>query len=223
MKQSTKSQAMAIKTVGEAGVFEGYASTFDVIDQGGDIVVKGAYQRTLQDRGAKGIKLLNEHCPSEPIGIWEELHEDDVGLFARGRLLIDVVPKARERYELMKAGVVDGLSIGYRVITSARDTSQGARLLQEVDLREISVVTFPMNETSLITSVKGELPTEREFERWLMQDAGFTRSQARMIITTGFKSLPNVKPGADDGRESSGGINWDAFSARLASLIEPQS
>lgn len=212
-----KSQPLAIKAVGEAGVFEGYGSTFDVLDQGGDIVVRGAYQKTLANRGAKGIKLLYEHNPCEPIGIWEEMREDTTGLFCRGRLLVDDLPKAREVYALMKAGAVDGLSIGYRVVNSARDTAQGARLLQEVDLREVSVVTFPMNETSLIASVKGELPTEREFERWLTQDAGFSRSQARTIIASGFKALPTAKPGA--GAEGSNADQgWGDLASRLDRL-----
>ena len=75
-----------------------------------------------------------------------------------------------------------------------------------------------MNEQSLISSVKGDLPTEREFERWLTQDAGFSRSQARTIITSGFKSLPISKPGAGDEGASSGAIDWNAFGAQLASL-----
>jgi HK97 family phage prohead protease len=187
MSNLKKSVCSEIKFLGESapGTFEGYASTFGVLDGGGDIVVKGAYAKTLLARGAKGIKLLFSHNSDSPIGIWEDLREDDTGLLARGRLLLEI-PKAAEVYTLMRAGVVDGLSIGYRVVNSARDTSQGARLLQEVDLREISVVTFPMNETSLIASVKGDLPTEREFERWLTQDAGFSRSQARQVIQSGL-------------------------------------
>ncbi len=213
------SPATQLKFSGDAGTFEGYASTFDVIDQGGDIVVKGAYAKTLTERGARGIKLLFDHNPSQPIGMWEELREDDVGLYARGRLLLDV-PKAAEVYTLMRAGAVDGLSIGYRVVNSARDTTQGARLLQEVDLREISVVTFPMNETSLIAWVKGTLPTEREMERWLTQDAGFSRSQARTIIQSGFKSLQAATPGAgDEGSASAGATVWSALSAQLQGLI----
>lgn len=201
-KASPKTAFKFLEGEGQAGTFEGYGSTFDVLDQGGDIVVKGAYAKTLADRGPRGIKMLFDHNPSCPIGLWEEMREDDVGLYCKGRLLLDL-EKAREVHTLMKAGVIDGLSIGYRVVNSARDTAQGARLLQEVDLREISVVTFPMNETSLIASVKGDLPTEREFERWLTQDAGFSRSHARAIITSGFKSLLTAKPGA--GEEGSTG------------------
>ena len=211
-----KAQALAIKSVGEAGTFEGYGSTFGVIDQGGDIVVMGAYARTLAERGPKGIKLLVDHG-GLPVGVWLEMREDDTGLWCKGQLLIGN-PRADEIYQLMQIGAVDGLSIGYRVVNSARDTQQGARLLQEVDLREMSIVTFPMNETSLIASVKGGMPTEREFERWLTQDAGFSRSQARAIITSGFKSLP-AKPGAgDEGGASNGDIDWSAVGREIGSL-----
>lgn len=201
MKYLTKSSAMAIKAVDDAGVFEGYASIFGNLDAGGDIVVKGAYLASLRERGPRGVKLLREHNPGQPVGVWEELREDDTGLFGRGRLLLDI-ECGRETHALMKVGAIDGLSIGYRVVNSARDAGNGARLLTEIDLREVSLVTFPMNEESRITSVKGDLPTEREFERWLTQDAGFTRSQARQIIAGGFKSLPRAERDAGDGGAS---------------------
>jgi HK97 family phage prohead protease len=212
------SPATQFKFAGDTGTFTGYASTFGVIDQGGDIVVKGAYAKTLAQRGAQGIKLLIDHC-GLPAGMWLDLREDDVGLVGTGKLLKGF-PRMDEIHALMEIGAVDGLSIGYRVVNSARDASNGARLLQEIDLREISIVTFPMNETSLIASVKGELPTEREFERWLTQDAGFSRSQARTIITSGFKALPNAKPGAGEegGDASRDAFDWAAIAAGLEGL-----
>jgi len=210
--------ASQLKFASETGTFEGYASTFGVLDQGGDIVVRGAYRETLRQRGPKGIKLLIDHC-GLPAGVWEDMLEDDVGLRVKGRLLKGF-PRMDEVHALMDIGAIDGLSIGYRVVNAARDTSQGARLLQEVDLREISIVTFPMNETSLISSVKGQLPTERDFERLLTQDAGFSRSQARTIIQSGFKSLLNAKPGAGEEDESSGTIDWSAISAEIAALTD---
>lgn len=216
MKTLQKHHAVDFKMVGDTGTFEGYASTFGVVDLGGDIVVKGAYAKTLKERGAKGIKLLWAHDSTQPIGVWEELKEDDTGLYARGRLLTSIA-KGAEVYTLMREGIVDGLSIGYQVVNSARDAANGARLLQEVDLREISVVTFPMNETSLISSVKGDIPTEREFERWLTQDAGFSRSQARQIITDGFKALKTAKPGA--GAEGAAeDFDWGHIAAGLEDL-----
>lgn len=217
MSNLRKACAVSQIKADDAGTFTGYASTFGTLDLGGDIVVKGAYADTLQRRGARGIKMLFDHNPSDPIGAWEEMAEDEIGLRVKGRLLLDL-QKGREVHAMMKAGIIDGLSIGYRVEHASRDAGNGARLLEKVDLREVSVVTFPMNESSLISSVKGELPTEREFERWLMQDAGFTRSQARQIITGGFKSLLTAKPGAGEEAASSGATDWAAISRQLAAL-----
>lgn len=207
---------LEIKDMTDTGQFTGYASVFGVEDQGQDIVVRGAYTDTLQARGAQGIKMLYEHDPSKPIGFWKSLVEDDHGLLATGQLLVDSLDKAREVYALMRNHIVDGLSIGYRVIKSRSDRSSQCRILEQVDLREISAVMFPMNEQSLITGVKGQLPTEREFERWLTQDAGLTRSQARQIIAGGFKSLTS-KPGAGEGGREMRGMLADLD--RLASAI----
>ena len=202
----------------DAGVFEGYGSTFGNIDAGDDVMQRGCFAEAVQRRGARGIKLFYQHDPSEPIGVWEDVHEDDHGLYCRGRLLIDAVAKAREVYALMKAGALDGLSIGFRAISATRNAA-GVRTVEKCDLREVSIVTFPMNEAAKIRSVKGEVPTEREFEQWLTQDAGFTRSQARQIISGGYKSLQRAMPGAGDGDASRGAIDWSAVSRGLDSLI----
>jgi uncharacterized protein len=197
MKQLTKATRLELKTLSDTGEFCGYGSVFNVEDQGQDIALRGCYAQTITERGARGIKMLHEHDPSRPIGYWTSLVEDEFGLLCTGKLMIDALEKAREVYALMKAGVLDGLSIGYRVVKSRSDRASQARILEVLDLKEISLVMFPMNEQSLVTSVKGAMPTEREFERWLMQDAGFTRSQAREVISRGYKSI-TAKPGAGD-------------------------
>jgi HK97 family phage prohead protease len=123
---------------------EGYASLFDRPDQGGDIVSRGAYARCLQElsRSRRTVKMLWQHDPREPIGVWDEVREDGLGLFVRGRLLAEVV-RAREAAVLIEAGAIDGLSIGYRTRRSARDKN-GRRCLSELELWEVSLVTFPM-------------------------------------------------------------------------------
>lgn len=205
----TKTSAVAIKTVSDGGLFEGYGSVFGNVDLGGDVCVKGCYARTIAERGARGIKMLHEHNPACPIGVWEEIKEDDRGLYCRGRLLVDALEKAREVYALMKEGVLEGLSIGYRVVKSSYG-AKGERLLEDLDLREISAVMFAMNEAAVVTAVKvGRLPTEREFEAWLTQDAGLTRSQARTIIARGFKALKTMPGAGAEGTSES--IDWSAF------------
>lgn len=123
------------------GRIEGHASLFDVADQSGDEVAPGAFAAALQ-RGGPKVKFLWQHDPSQPIGVWEDLREDDRGLFAQGRILSDVRVGA-EALALLRAGAIDGLSIGFRTVRAAR-LPDGRRRLLEIDLWEISLVTFPM-------------------------------------------------------------------------------
>ncbi|MBP1805514.1 HK97 family phage prohead protease [Rubellimicrobium aerolatum] len=123
---------------------EGYASLFGLPDQGGDIVERGAYAASLKRLASAGesVKLLWQHDPAQPIGVWDELREDARGLYVKGRLLPDVA-RAREAAVLIRAGAIDGLSIGYRTVRATKD-DQGRRRLAEIELWEVSLVTFPM-------------------------------------------------------------------------------
>ena len=122
----------------------GYASLFGAADQGGDIVEAGAYAASLRDLTASGrrVKMLWQHDPAQPIGIWDEVREDGKGLWVTGRLL-ENVERGREAAALIEAGAIDGLSIGYRTRKSTKNT-KGQRLLTELELWEVSLVTFPM-------------------------------------------------------------------------------
>jgi HK97 family phage prohead protease len=182
------------------GTFAGYASLFGTPDLGRDVVMPGAFAGSLAKRGAGGIKMLYQHDPNQPIGVWLEVREDGEGLFVKGRLTTEV-GRAREVLSLMRAGALDGLSIGFRTVRGKTDARTGVRRLYEVDLWEISVVTFPLLPQARISAVKaaraaGRLPTTREFERFLVQDAGLTRSQARSVIVSGFKSLAGRRDAA---------------------------
>lgn len=175
------------------GVFEGYASLFHREDTGQDVILPGAFRDSLKKRGVSGIKMLFQHDAHQPIGYWTEIKEDRRGLFVRGQLMSDVA-RAREVLALMRAGALDGLSIGFRTVKGARDHKSGVRRLAQVDLWEISIVTFPMHPDARIASVKSRPflsapPTQRSFERWLTRDAGLTRNEARAISCSGFKGL----------------------------------
>ena len=124
---------------GEARV-AGYASLFGRPDQGGDIVAKGAFGAALA--AGRGVKMLWQHDPAQPIGVWDEIVEDGRGLRVRGRLLSEVA-RGREAAALIAAGAIDGLSIGYRTKRAERDEA-GRRVLTEIELWEVSLVTFPM-------------------------------------------------------------------------------
>ena len=114
-----KFTALDLKRVDPDGTFSGYASLFDTEDMGRDIVLPGAFRDSLQKRGPAGIKMLYQHNPAEPIGVWESLKEDSRGLLAKGRLML-AVARAREVLALMRAGALDGLSIGFRAVTGTR-------------------------------------------------------------------------------------------------------
>lgn len=149
----TKRAGAAVTQASIAGVFEGYASVFGVIDTGGDIVLPGAFARSLRKRGAGGVKMLWQHKTDEPIGVWTSVEEDARGLKVAGRLDLSVA-RAREALSLMRSGAVDGLSIGFRALRAATDKSRGARRLLEIDLWEISLVTFPMLPQARVAYVK---------------------------------------------------------------------
>jgi len=179
------------------GSFEGYASLFNREDLGRDVVLPGAFRESLATRGARGIKLLFQHDANQPIGTWTTLEEDGRGLYAQGRLMRDV-GRAREVMALMRAGALDGLSIGFKTVKARRDRATGVRRLEKIDLWEISIVTFPLLPEARITSTKTKPfasapPTEREFERWLTRDAGLTRSEARALMRSGLAGLKALR------------------------------
>ena len=136
------------------GDFEGYASLFDVPDLSKDVVRPGAFVESLERRGGASIRMLWQHDPAEPIGTWLAIEEDARGLYVRGRLNLSVA-RAREIHALMRDGAIDGLSIGFRVERAVKERATGRRLLEKLDLWEISIVTFPMLPTARVTQVKG--------------------------------------------------------------------
>lgn len=137
-----------------AWTFEGYASLFGRPDLGNDIVLPGAFAGSLARRGPTGVKLLWQHDPAEPIGVWEAIREDARGLFVRGRLIPELA-RAREARALLKSGALDGLSIGFRTEKARTDPRRGVRELIAVDLWEISLVTFPLLPEARVSAAKG--------------------------------------------------------------------
>ena len=182
-----------IKTEQE-GVFSGYASTFGNVDNGNDIVAKGAFTKSLAERPASKVKLLSQHKTDEPIGIFTEVFEDSKGLFVRGKLALGT-QKGRETYELMKLGAIDGMSIGFRANPEKQiyNESKRTRTLKEVQLLEISLVTVPMNERAMVQSVKGE-KSIREWETILRDAGGLSRTEAKV----GAKALMDALNHRDD-------------------------
>lgn len=190
-----KASAFAVKALDDdAGEIEGYASTFGgEPDSYGDVVAPGAFAASLKEHRKRGTrpKMFWQHDPDEPIGRWTEAEEDDTGLRVRGRLNMGV-PRAASAYALLKAGDIEGLSIGYRIRKHEVDDDTGVWTLKEVDLFEVSVVSIPANDRALVATVKaqracheiterlraGDRLTERELETLLKGSLGFTNSQA---------------------------------------------
>jgi HK97 family phage prohead protease len=134
------------------GIFEGYASLFGLPDMARDVVIPGAFQKSLAAQNASNIKLLWQHDPAQPVGIWKRVSEDTRGLYCQGQLNLDV-QRGRELYALMRQGAVDGLSIGFKTTRSRKD-ALGQRQLLTIDLWEISLVTFPLLPEARISAVK---------------------------------------------------------------------
>lgn len=174
---------------GAAGAIEGYASVFNLLDRGGDIMLPGAFKESLAALQRKNapVPMLWQHDPHSPIGVWPEVSEDEKGLKVRGELVLDV-PQANAARSLMQKGAVKGLSIGYRTLDYDIDRSTGARRLKKVDLWEISLVTFPMLPEAQITSVKNANFDPRELEDAL-RDEGISRSDAKKAVAVLRKTL----------------------------------
>jgi len=163
--------AMEIKAVAQDGTFTGYASVFEVLDSQNEIVERGAFAKTLalwRSRAAAPA-MLWMHDPTQPIGLWLSMAEDANGLAVCGRLAL-ATQKGMEAYELLRMKALTGLSIGYRVVQSRQDSRRKARVLTEVDLFEVSLVTFPANDAARVSAVKAPAA----------QAAGAKRAAARL-------------------------------------------
>jgi uncharacterized protein len=153
LSREVKFAGAPLSHVDPDGSFEGYASLFGVVDLGKDLVEAGAFAESIKRRGPQGVKLLWSHDPGEPIGTWEIIREDLLGLKVRGQLNLDVA-RAREVHSLMKSGAIDGLSIGFKTVEARRDPRSGIRRLSRIDLWEVSLVTFPMLPQARVSTVK---------------------------------------------------------------------
>ena len=160
---------------------EGYASLFGIADKGGDVVTAGAYRVSLDRMRASGgsVKMLWQHDPAQPIGVWDVIREDERGLYVKGRLLTEI-ERGREAAALLQAGVIDGLSIGYKTVRAERG-EKGRRLLKELELWEVSLVTFPM------------LPEARIGAKHQEDASGFL-SELAELFETARQSLSQAQP-----------------------------
>lgn len=195
-----KSFDMEFKASNDGSKFSGFAAVFGNEDFGGDIIVEGAFKDSLKEIATKGRKvpILWQHYTDEPVGYWDKLVETDEGLYGDGVLLTDTDPLAKRASGLIKAGAISGLSIGYRIPKGGAEWDDESRLLKQIDLKEVSVVTFPMNDEARIDVVKASGMTVRSMERVLTQDANLSRSVARALMNGGMKDVQTMQDAGED-------------------------
>lgn len=177
----------------EDGSFEGYASVFNNKDLGNDVIKQGAFAKSIYEKKPKQIKLLYQHKTDEPIGVIDALEEDKRGLKIKGRLAMGT-QKGKEVYELMKMGALDSMSIGYKLMPEDYKYSDKLkkRTITNLDLMEISMVTFPMNPKAKITKVKLAEMNVREIEKYLC-DVGMSNSVAKQSANILYKSFNEIE------------------------------
>jgi HK97 family phage prohead protease len=207
------------KSIKEDGSFEGYASTFGNKDLGGDIILPGAFAKCLGSKPIGKIKMLRDHDPGRLIGTWRGMREDGKGLFVDGSL-VRTTRDGGEAYDLMKAGALDSMSIGYRTVDAEYDQRSDTRTLKELDLMEVSLVSFPMNPEATITTVKNGLVefNPREMEDTL-RDAGLSRGDAVKAVSVFRECLRDAGTHPTNPRDAG---EVDAASiAALRKALEP--
>lgn len=182
-----------IKSVEDTGAFTGYASTFGNIDEQGDRIVAGAFETTLKKRHPM---LFWQHNPGDPIGTWTHLQEDRRGLFVEGQLLLDA-ENGRRAHGLMKMKPpgLTGLSIGFGIPDGGAERQRnGVRRITEIDLWEISLVSFPANVRARVNAVKSLLedsnllPSKSDFEA-LLREMGLSCKEAKLVTSIGYDGL----------------------------------
>lgn len=183
--REVRSFALQINASGDDGTIEGYGSVFGVRDNWDDIIANGAFSASLAEHKAAGTMpaMLWQHDDGAPIGVWTEMAEDAHGLRIKGRLALDTV-RGKEAQSLLKMGALNGLSIGFMSKQWAYDKDSEVRTITEIDLWEVSLVTFPANEKARVTSVKSvsEMGAPKDAEKTL-RDAGFSKSDATAFVS----------------------------------------
>jgi HK97 family phage prohead protease len=201
--------AAEVKALGEAGEFEGYGSVFGVVDSYNEIVDKGAFTESLQKHGMP--KLLLQHSSWMVGGVYVEAREDAKGLYVKGKLNLEV-QAAKEAYALLKQGAISGLSIGFRSLVEEVNKQTGITHIKKVRLYEVSVVTFPANKSATISGVKSAPESIREFEEFLREAGKYSREEAKLIASKGFRALEIHREGGDQA------LAIDALSSAVENL-----
>jgi uncharacterized protein len=186
MSQAFKDAVFEVKEITEKGNFAGYGNVYGIVDQGDDIVMPGCFAESLADWSKKGRMpaLLWQHNSRQPIGAYQSMKEDNIGLYVEGTLALKTQQGA-EAYELMKMGAVSGLSVGFETREDSFDQKTGVRTIKKGDLYECSLVTFPMNDSARVSAVKSieSIGKLSDAEAYLREVGGCSRSQAKALVS----------------------------------------
>ena len=181
----TRACRIQIKAVGDDGTIEGYASVFGVVDNWDDIIAPGAFAATIAEHKAAGTMpaMLWQHYSDDPIGVWMDMAEDAKGLRIKGKLCLET-NCGKEAYALLKVGAISGLSVGFVTKAYTYDTETDIRTLTEIDLWEVSLVTFPANAKARVTNIKSsdDIGAPKDAER-ILRDAGFSKADATAYVS----------------------------------------
>lgn len=191
--------AFELKSLQSDGVFEGYGSVFGVKDSYDEIVAAGAFAESLATHKSQGTlpALLWQHRSGEPVGVYTGMHEDNIGLKVSGQLALKTV-RGSEAYELLKMKAISGLSIGFATREDSYDRVTGIRTLKKVDLYEVSLVTFPANDTARVQGVKNiEFIEDLKSAEQYLREVGMSRTEAKAFIAR-VKSLGPRDAGEDE-------------------------
>lgn len=183
--RETRAYSLSIKAAGEDGTIEGYGSVFGNVDEWDDIIAAGAFKATIAEHKAAGTMpaMLWQHESDEPLGVWTEMEEDANGLKLKGKLCLDT-SKGKEALALLKMGAINGLSVGFISKEWSYNNETNIRTLTEIDLWEVSLVTFPANKKARVTNVKSadELAAPKDAER-VLRESGFSKSEATAFVS----------------------------------------
>lgn len=199
------------------GWVEGYGSKFGLVDSYGETVMPGAFKKSIRDwkKRKRPVPMLWQHKSGEPIGGWSEFEEDETGLKLGGQVDLDT-QRGREAFSAIKGQYVGGLSIGYFELKAdpwSMEPTEEPRRLFELDLREVSVVTFPALREAQIDAVKAAIArgvplTVRQFEKFLREKLNLSRADAEMITRDGYAAWRQRDAGpADQGWSELGGFS----------------
>lgn len=181
------------------GTIEGYGSMFNIMDRGGDMVMPGAFKKTLREwKKMKQLpQMLWSHDMSMPIGLWTSMEEDEKGLKLKGELILEV-PQAATAHALLKRSAVKGLSIGYRTRDYEIDRTTGVRKLKDVELYEVSLVAIPMLPEAQVTGVKTNTPFDAPAWEKVFRDGGLSNREAKLATSLVRKGLRDEAPSGND-------------------------